>query len=194
MAFPLHTAPYNKLSHLFILMMGALNNLFLSNFISHIHIFALSRPMLSKMVATSHFWLFKSKFKWRKIKQNKPLSSSICLATFQVLYNHLCLVDAILDNMVQNVYITTVNSAGKDCYRLQKPSILKIKLHFVTHIFHAYGPLIQSRNLTDLKIIRSDICRVQINTLHIRDHLKWGLNITVYIAIFQKRIIPLPIS
>lgn len=161
MAFPLDTAASNKLSHLFILTMGALNNLFLSNFISHIHIFALSRPMLFKMVATSHFWLFKSKFKLSKIKQNKTLSSSICLATFQVLYNHLCLVDAILDNMVQN-HITTVNSVGKDWYRLQKASILKTKLYFVTHTFHTYGPLIQSRNLTDLKIIKSDICRVLI--------------------------------
>ena len=63
---------------------------------------------------------------------------------------HLCLEDAISDNMVRKFYIITVSCIRPSWYRLQKVSILEIKLHFVTHIFYAYGPLIESRNLIGL--------------------------------------------
>ena len=233
MAFPFDTEPSNKLP-LVHSYDGALINF--CQISSRIHVFALSRLVLSKTVTTNHFWVFKPKFKLSKFKHNKTLSSSVVLDTFQVLYNYLCLssvqslscvwlfatlwtaahqvslsitnsrslyklmsiqfmmpsnhlilscpllllpsifpsirvfsnesvlcirwpeywglylclVDAISDNIVWKFYTITVNSIGPSWYRLQKVSILEIKLHFVTCIFYAYGPLIESRNLIGL--------------------------------------------
>ena len=63
---------------------------------------------------------------------------------------YLCLEDAISDNMVRKFYIITVSCIRPSWCGLQKVPILEIKFHFVTRIFYAYGPLIESRNLTGL--------------------------------------------
>ena len=68
---------------------------------------------LSKTVAPGHMWIFK--FKIIKIKQNLNFSSSVTLATFQVLISHICLV---LDGTdIENFSIITESSTGQCCSR-----------------------------------------------------------------------------
>lgn len=67
------------------------------------------RPVRSSMVATSYMWLFK--FRFLKIKYNENFTSLGALPTFQVINNHMRLLDTVLCTAgVENRSIITETS------------------------------------------------------------------------------------